>query len=112
MSNIQRKDLDTATPLKKEAPLMMNATNGDNGDHQIETHTVGDHSILDMNKNVNLQDRDKEGGSDTEGEIGFATGNNYNSNVKLMKSNKRTNGDDVEDITEMKGIALKKRFSE
>ena len=33
---------------------MMNATNGDHGDHQMETHTVGEHSVLDMNKNVNI----------------------------------------------------------
>jgi len=31
---------------------MMNATNGDHG--QMETHTVGEHSALDMNKNVNI----------------------------------------------------------
>lgn len=33
---------------------MMNATNGDNGADHHETHTVGDHSVLEMNKNVNI----------------------------------------------------------
>jgi hypothetical protein len=83
MSSDQIKEQNKQVqPLKnkKDAPDIMTVSKGDNGSHHnMETNTVGNGSILDMNKtpdiNHNIQDKDKEDGTDSEGrdniDIGF-----------------------------------------